>query len=305
MRISSINNFTYRPNFTSTTRTKYYSDSDGEFVLPTYNRELQKNVSFSTKPDVRMIVSNSTEFFRGDVPWRQLGKIFTQQFKFGKVNIYDFACSDGSEAYSIAIALIEQLGERRAQRFFPIVATDVDPEIIQMANSGVIKASDNDLCAMHRIFKNFDEKKYFDITRINAKESILRPKKILTKNVIFKQASALESLNEVEKKQNNIILARNFWKYLSASETAKTSWELANKANEKTLLMIGSYDFTSAGKYPFFLSNLGFDYHQIPDENILRIRPGYRNIITTKDMETWQKFIEANHNNYVPSYIKK
>ena len=79
MKISPIKLNIFKPNFTSTTRTKYHSDSDGEFVLPIYNRKLQDTVSFSTKPDVKMINSNSTEFFRGDVPWKKIGKIFSDQ----------------------------------------------------------------------------------------------------------------------------------------------------------------------------------------------------------------------------------
>ena len=67
-----------------------------------------------------MVASNSTSFFRRDIDWKSIGSTFDSQFPKGKVNIYDFACSDGSEAYSLIITLIEQLGEKKAQRFFPI-----------------------------------------------------------------------------------------------------------------------------------------------------------------------------------------
>lgn len=305
MKITPIKLNTYKSNFRSTTRTKYCSESEGEFVLPTYNRELQNTISFSTRPDVRMINSNSTEFFRGDVPWKKIGKIFSDQFPKGKVNIYDFACSDGSEAYSLIIALIEQLGEKKASRFFPIIATDIDSDIIAQANSGKIKAKESDLNAMHRIFKNFDEKKYFYVTRLNSQELILTPKEILTKNVIFKKASIHEALQDVDKDENNIILARNCWKYIPSYEMSKTTWELANKFNDSALLMIGRYDIQRDGKYPFFLTDLGFDYHKLPNEYFLRKVGVYKNLSAAKDYQTWQRFIETRLGRYIPNYIKR
>ena len=36
---------------------------------------INKNIAFATRPDVRMIVSNSTSFFRKDLPWANIGKI--------------------------------------------------------------------------------------------------------------------------------------------------------------------------------------------------------------------------------------
>ena len=209
MKIMPIN--LYKPNFTSTTRTTYFSDSEGEFVLPTYDRKLGIRIS----SDIRMVCSNSTNFFRRDLDWQSIGKIFNQQFPKGKVNIHDFACSDGSETYSLIIALIEQLGEKQASRFFPIQASDVDPEIIRMAQSGKIMATDEDIFKIENMIKNGKIEKYFNITRLGYNKNILSAKEILTKNVIFKQASITKGLDEVQKDENNIILARNFWKYLS------------------------------------------------------------------------------------------
>ena len=92
-----------------------------------------------------MVSSNSTEFFRRDFPWDNIGKVFTKHFPKGEVCIHNFACSDGSEAYSLIIALIEQLGEKKADRFFPIIASDIDKDIVKMAASGKISATANDI----------------------------------------------------------------------------------------------------------------------------------------------------------------
>ena len=305
MRIAPISNFQYKPNFKSTTRTTYISDSDGVFVLPTYNRKLQNAASFSTKNDVRMIASNSTNFFRRDLDWKSIGRIFNKQFPKGKVNIYDYACSDGSEAYSLIIALIEQLGENKAQRFFPIMASDVDGEIINMATSGKIMATQDDIFAMENIIKDGKIKKYFGVTELGGGQYLLSPKEVLTKNVQFKKEGISSGLDKVSKDENNIVLARNFWKYLSREELTNASWKIGEKANDKTLVVVGNFDISRDNETPFFLKELGFD--SIPDElnqNILEFDKNRLNFIATKNRYAWQGFVASNYGKYIPSYIR-
>ena len=77
MKISPINNFyQYKPSFKSTTRTTYYSHTEGEFSLPRYNRDLNETSYFKTGASVKMVSSNSTQFFRKDFPWDNIGKVF-------------------------------------------------------------------------------------------------------------------------------------------------------------------------------------------------------------------------------------
>lgn len=293
MNISPIN--FYKPNFTSTTRTTYHSDSEGEFVLPSYDRKLGQRIS----PDIKMICSNSTNFFRRDLDWKVIGEIFNKQFPSGKVNIYDFACSDGSEAFSLIIALIEQLGEKKASRYFPIIATDIDPEIIKMANSGKIIATEEDM------LKIPNAKKYFGITPLAGGKYILSPKEILTKNVIFKQASIQQGLDEVKKDKNNIILARNFWKYLSEEDLVNTTWKLNEKTNDNTLIIIGNFD-GKEGYMPFFFEALGMETHTQEDlsENILSRNPLFESN-RLKDKKLWDEYISANYYTYIPNYLKQ
>ncbi|MBR3605746.1 MAG: hypothetical protein IKL52_06940 [Candidatus Gastranaerophilales bacterium] len=305
MRIAPISNFQYKPNFKSTTRTTYISDSDGVFVLPTYNRQLQNTASFSTKKDVRMVASNSTSFFRRDIDWKSIGSTFDSQFPKGKVNIYDFACSDGSEAYSLIITLIEQLGEKKAQRFFPIVASDIDGEIISMANSGKIMATQTDLFLMGNIIKDGKIKKYFSVTELGGDQYLLSPKRILTKNVVFKQQPISRGLDEIQKDEQNIILARNFWKYLSREEMATASWKIGEKTNDKTLLVVGNFDIPRDEQTPFFLKALGYDsIRDLLNMNILEFKKDRVNYIATKNRETWQSYIANNYGGYIPSYIR-
>lgn len=303
MKITPI--ILYKPNFTSTTRTTYISNSEGTFVLPTYDRDVQSMASFGHKNDIKMVSSNSTSFFRRDLDWKTIGETFDKQFPKGKVNIYDFACSDGSEAFSLIIALIEQLGEKKASRFFPIIASDIDDEIIKMATSGQIMAKEEDLLAMQNIIKDENVKKYFRITELGGGRYLLSPKEILTKNVIFKKEGISTGLEEVQKDENNIILARNFWKYLSREDIANASWKLGQKINSKTLVIIGNFDIPRDKETPFFLKALGLDSKENDiNENILEFYKNKVNFIATKNKDSWRSFVASNYGKYIPNYIR-
>ena len=94
MRISPIN--FNKVNFSSTDRTIYCNKQDGRYSLPNYTTACcdENDRENSTK----MVYSNRTFFFRKDLPWTSLAWYIAKQFREApKVNVYNFACSDGSE----------------------------------------------------------------------------------------------------------------------------------------------------------------------------------------------------------------
>ena len=84
-----------------------------------------------------------TNFFRGDLPWGDLGKIFHETFeKKPKVNIINSACSDGSESFSIVMALKEAFPRHLWDKFLPIKAFDFNQDLIINAKRGVVAVDD-------------------------------------------------------------------------------------------------------------------------------------------------------------------
>ena len=70
---------------------------------------------------------NTTSFFRNDLIWGDFADLLIDKYKNeNKVNVYCYACSDGSEPYSVAMLLISRLGLEGAKKFFPIIAVDKD-----------------------------------------------------------------------------------------------------------------------------------------------------------------------------------
>ena len=293
-----INNF----NFKSTNRTVYRDKKKGDYVSNVYD----PYYSAMNGPNIpKMVYSNKTFFLRNDFPWGTIGKYLQDKYPTGKVNIYNFACSDGSEPYSLALSLIDSLGEEEAQRFFPIIASDIDSEIIKQAKKGRIKVTPLEyekLCAF--VKKPKTGKDYFDIeyVRVDSKNSyyILKPKEILSKNVQFKCEGIEEGLNNVEK-SNSFVMARNFWKYLSAEQIATLSLKLRNGLDDTSLIAIG--DFDKSSNTPFFFFRLGIipvsryeDY-----SGILKVSEFFESPFL-RDENLWHKKVQEEYENYKLNY---
>ncbi len=88
-----------------------------------------------------VLYKNNSFLLRKDLEWNMLAKHIIKE---NPKNIYCYACSDGSEPYSIAISLISKLGYENAQKYFPIIARDIDLDIINKASTGAIYITKKD-----------------------------------------------------------------------------------------------------------------------------------------------------------------
>lgn len=303
MKISPINyNYCHsRQSFTSTRRTTY-KDSSGMIYTAPYLDSLI-TLANSKKDKKGVIVSNYTTFFRNDFPWDNISDILFESYPFGKVNIHNYACSDGSEAYSLAISLIENLGEEEAKRFFPIKASDVDGEVIDFANSGKILASLDDMRKICNHIKDGNIGKYFDFKKTGCTTWILSPKKILRDNVEFECCDISDGLKSINKDENNVILCRNFWKYLSTDKIAYISRELKKIASANSKIIIGNFDRDYKEDIPYFLKELGFEQEN-PDEkykNVLTIKNSGKESEYLQNALNWLKFINLNYEEFIPN----
>lgn len=75
-----------------------------------------------------------TQLFRYPQQFKRLPEFLKEHFPDG-VTIYDYACSDGSEPYSIAM-ILDQAGMPAEK--YPIIARDISPLMIAMAKSGYL-----------------------------------------------------------------------------------------------------------------------------------------------------------------------
>lgn len=252
------------PNFSSIRRTTYKNvGTNKEYVKPYYSpyedvisHSRGENPSYSF---VKIVNSNLTHFFRDDIPsWAFLVEKLDKTFEnVPKVNVYDFGCSDGSEAYTFIISLFETLGEEKAQKFLPIKAYDKDGFIVKKANSGRVECSPEDY---EKLLENTNNniEKYFEIEKEDEDGTkTLKPKEILTDNVTFEKKNYADGLENVEK-ENSLILSRNFLKYLDRSEIVKATY-LLRDLDQSSRVVLGGFDTGYRNSTPAFMELAGFE----------------------------------------------
>ncbi|WP_363465845.1 CheR family methyltransferase [Halogeometricum borinquense] len=87
---------------------------------------------------------NVTSFFRNPEVWDALREVIADIASDGRVNIWSAACSDGREAYSMAMLAHDD--DRIDPNKVKILGTDIKPEIIRAARAGEYHASEtNDI----------------------------------------------------------------------------------------------------------------------------------------------------------------
>lgn len=194
----------------------------------------------------------STYFFVEDLAWNKFFDHIIEKYKnTPKVNIYSLACSDGSEAYSIAMLLIAKLGEEQAKKFFPIIAVDFDKKITRNAKKGFMNLSAGDEKRINK-YTNNQLNKFFTRTNqsfLSDKIGGTDNKELLTKfkiNPILqdKVVFITEDINNYVDKMtntNNLIFCRNCWPYLWKTQN-ELAQKLSNKTDKNSYLIIGNYD---------------------------------------------------------------
>ena len=100
-------------------------------------------------------VDHYSKLFRGDLNWNGLMEQVAQVFPMqAKVPVSSMGCSDGSEAYSLALKLVAHFGLSEASaRFFPIDASDKMPGIIRYAKQHAILLTQPDIKMLRETLK--------------------------------------------------------------------------------------------------------------------------------------------------------
>lgn len=191
---------------------------------------------------------NNTYLFRKDLAW---GIVANHIAKDGKPKrIYCYACSDGSEPYSIAIALIYKLGFDKAQKYFPIIARDKDEFVIEKAKSGNIKLKKSDLFVL-KVFEKITKMKFLDNAAAQKSPEEYSLSKELKSCVDFGLGDLLKDKDSLEY-DNAVIFFRNVWPYLSKQEQVSLVKTFKNNFTKDSSLIIGDFDFDNNAHDNYF-----------------------------------------------------
>jgi chemotaxis methyl-accepting protein methylase len=219
---------------------------------------------------------NVSDFFREDLNWDKFTDMLIKKYEnVDKVNIYNFACSSGEEPFSLAMMLIRKLGEKKAQKFFPIVASDIDKDILKNPMQGIIKPSVEDTIALKKVlggdfskFIEIDNKFEFDqVLNMNVCTGKIKP--LLQDKVLFSQADAKANIVNVVP-SNSVVLCRNFSSYLCPSDFFKFIGNLRAKLKDNSMCVIGDADYEMRMELEtpkFKDNNVPYCFEQIVPQN--------------------------------------
>ncbi len=226
--------------------------------LNNYPSYSQKNSEQKTTFGSQFCNRHCTCFFRPDINWTRFGEIIEDKYKdTPKVNVYNLACSDGSEAYSLAMLLCGSMKKSESQKFFPIKAYDINSDIISTAKSGLLKVIRSDEIQNLYYYSNYPICKSFRVIAENPQE---KPK-VQIKNKIkslvkFEQDDIIKISAEIPP-QNSVVMCRNVFNYLSRSEQLQLISNF-KKLDNTSLVVIGGYDRSDESDMVSLLFNSGF-----------------------------------------------
>jgi chemotaxis protein methyltransferase CheR len=139
---------------------------------------------------ISALTTNVSHFFREnhhfDIFRAALKETYISRLKNGEpVRIWSAGCSNGQEAVSIAITLLEAFPQA-PETNFKILATDIDPNVVTFASTGIYP---------ERFIGGVPEKlreKYFEATNLNA-EMAFRTKPAIRNLITFRELNLLGS----------------------------------------------------------------------------------------------------------------
>lgn len=151
-----------------------------------------------------------TWFFRKDLPWKEFTEYETENFKAkNKVNIVQFGASDGTEAFTQIISLLERNGIENSEKFFPIMAYDINRSMVKLANDGYININPTDKYLLGRNAYNW--RAYFQSPQqkpyIGMQTYSVEP--VLKERVKFQIGDMFKILPALQDNSNTVILCRN------------------------------------------------------------------------------------------------
>lgn len=201
-----------------------------------YTSPVFKGYDRTVKDENNFIVHrNTTRMYRQDICWQDFADFLEDYFHGqNQVKVYSFACSDGSEPYSLVTALKSRTSN--PNKFFPVMASDYDSEIIKQAKKGRYELSASEFDSMRKVTNN-SWGNYFNLIDSRTIEPNGKTKSC----VQFKTEDIMDGLDSLQKGPK-VIMARNFWPYLKGGDKEAVIKKLKEKMDKDSILVIGAFD---------------------------------------------------------------
>lgn len=224
-----------------------------------YNAQF-RGISREVYKNNQLKYRNNSWMFRPDLPiCKQFYDFLYNFFKnIDKVNVYNYACSLGYEAYSFIMGMFAR-SEKDFEKFMPVIAKDCDKMVINKTRNHIIPLTK---CECGDITEIFDSSstKYAEFIEFTDSD-------ILDKKMFYKIFGGLEadgytmgilkdkliqnvkySVRDIRKDyknikpENSVVLATNFWPYLPAEDRVELARNLSKHLKKNCFVKLDDYD---------------------------------------------------------------
>lgn len=213
-------------------------------------------------------IYTTSHVIRDDLDFERLTNYMIKNYEHApKVNVYSMACSDGSEAWTLAMFL----KNKNADKFLPIKGVDVDYTILDCANSTKLNILPEEIKKLKQ--EGIDFNKYFvpsESYMYIYNDSLADQTKtyIAKRNIAdcfrAERKTVMQEISTMTKEFPNIVLCRNFFPYMGTSmENIKYVKAFSEKLAKNDILAIG--DFDRSLKFIEILNSYGFEeiFHNV------------------------------------------
>lgn len=194
---------------------------------------------------MKQITVNTTELFRDTAMWHELQyKLLPTLEHKHKLRIWHAGCSNGLEAYSLAILL----KYKKILQKSSIIGSDINDEMIQQARNGEYKIR------LHQeLIESFDKAmkenpydnvlrpvSFHDFFEVNVKKELVFVKKELKKHTKFERINLVDfAEEEVYSNSFDIIFCRNVLIYFTQDLQKKIISQFHNMLSPDGYLVLG------------------------------------------------------------------
>ncbi|GAA3877600.1 protein-glutamate O-methyltransferase CheR [Celeribacter arenosi] len=198
---------------------------------------------------ISALTTNVSHFFREEHHFKFLTEVILPKIRprlesNGRLRIWSAGCSNGQEAYSIAITLLK-FDPSLANKDVRILATDIDPEVLETARRGAYTGT---------LISGLDEStkdKFFDRSMDCGVETLTAHANL--KNLIRFNKLNLHG-NWPMKQSFDVIFCRNVIIYFDAAAQSKLFDRFAHALEPNGWMMLGHSERLSSDKSDVFTS---------------------------------------------------
>ena len=215
--------------------------------IPSITKNIRHEVAFMSSS--RTVYNDSfvlkyntnTCFLRHDLDWAKFTDYLNKKYKnVDKVNVIDYACSTGEEPVSLSMMLDLKLG-KGAEKFYPIMAYDIDEDNIKRASNGVFDIDNSELNLLRK-YTGDEYKKYFichvDKNELQGKLRLINDYK---RNIVYEVSDIVQDINKIPLK-NTVLLCRNVFPYLTIGDEKNIVKQISGRLDSSSVVVLGKFD---------------------------------------------------------------